>query len=143
MKISGSDSYPLLVRSTSFFYQMPFDLIRCPLQSELDTTPIYIYPRRNGQRRCLEQAMLQDLLTIRADRDNYYYGCDALFTRHPELIHRLCLLVCVKTHTNMIRESDMHRQHLKVDSAVIWHKVMLRKTNVHSQLSIERLGLRK
>ena len=38
------------------------------------------------------QAMLQDLLTIRADRDNYYFGCDALFARHPELIHRLCFL---------------------------------------------------
>ncbi|CAJ1358611.1 unnamed protein product [Effrenium voratum] len=37
-----------------------------------------------------EKAMLQDLLTIRADRDNYYYGCDALFSRHPEVIHRLC-----------------------------------------------------
>ncbi|CAJ1384392.1 unnamed protein product [Effrenium voratum] len=36
------------------------------------------------------KAMLQDLLTIRADRDNYYYGCDALFSRHPEVIHRLC-----------------------------------------------------
>eukprot|EP00913_Durusdinium_trenchii_P014523 g13624.t1 len=33
----------------------------------------------------------QDLLTIRADRDVYYYGCDALFTRHPDLIHRMCL----------------------------------------------------
>ncbi|CAE7194791.1 unnamed protein product [Symbiodinium sp. CCMP2592] len=35
------------------------------------------------------QAMLQDLLTIRADRDNYYYGADALFTRHPEVIKKL------------------------------------------------------
>mmetsp|Transcript_46290 Transcript_46290/g.108445 ORF Transcript_46290/g.108445 Transcript_46290/m.108445 type:complete len:1114 (-) Transcript_46290:184-3525(-) len=36
------------------------------------------------------KAMLVDLLTIRADRDNYYFGCDALFGRHPEVIHRLC-----------------------------------------------------
>ena len=35
------------------------------------------------------QAMLEDLLTIRADRDNYYYGADALFTRHPEIIKKL------------------------------------------------------
>ena len=35
------------------------------------------------------QAMLEDLLTIRADRDNYYYGADALFTRHPEVIKKL------------------------------------------------------
>ncbi|CAE7537410.1 unnamed protein product [Symbiodinium natans] len=35
-------------------------------------------------------AMLEDLLTIRADRDVYYYGCETLFTRHPEVIQRLC-----------------------------------------------------
>ncbi|CAE7813870.1 RUB1, partial [Symbiodinium necroappetens] len=36
------------------------------------------------------RAMLVDLLTIRADRDVYYYGCDDLFTRHPDIIQRLC-----------------------------------------------------
>ncbi|CAE7258880.1 unnamed protein product, partial [Symbiodinium necroappetens] len=35
-------------------------------------------------------AIIEDLLIIRADRDVYYYGCDALFTRHPEVIHRIC-----------------------------------------------------
>jgi len=35
------------------------------------------------------KAMIGDLLTIRADRDNYYYGCDDLFTRHPEVVQRL------------------------------------------------------
>lgn len=35
------------------------------------------------------QAMIEDLLTIRADRDNYYFGADALFTRHPEVIKKL------------------------------------------------------
>ena len=34
--------------------------------------------------------MINDLLSIRADRDNYYYGYDELFTRHPEVIQRLC-----------------------------------------------------
>ncbi|CAK9108879.1 unnamed protein product [Durusdinium trenchii] len=37
------------------------------------------------------KAMIIDLLTIRADRDNYYYGNEALFTRHPEIIEKLCL----------------------------------------------------
>jgi len=36
------------------------------------------------------QAILEDLLTIRADRDVYYYGVDALFTCHPECIQKLC-----------------------------------------------------
>eukprot|EP00435_Cladocopium_sp_Y103_P065929 s642_g28.t1 len=36
------------------------------------------------------QAILQDLLTIRADRDVYYYGVDALFTCHPECVQKLC-----------------------------------------------------
>ncbi|CAE8684015.1 unnamed protein product [Polarella glacialis] len=33
--------------------------------------------------------MIIDLLTIRADRDNYYYGCDDLFERHRDVIFRL------------------------------------------------------
>lgn len=37
------------------------------------------------------QTILEDLLTIRADRDVYYYGCDNLFTRHPEVIKRICV----------------------------------------------------
>lgn len=38
----------------------------------------------------LDSTAQQDLLTIRADRDNYYYGCDTLFHVHPDLIHHLC-----------------------------------------------------
>eukprot|EP00440_Ansanella_granifera_P038479 gb/GFBE01041755.1/.p1 GENE.gb/GFBE01041755.1/~~gb/GFBE01041755.1/.p1 ORF type:complete len:1196 (+),score=268.01 gb/GFBE01041755.1/:1-3588(+) len=34
-------------------------------------------------------AMLRDLLTIRADRARYYYGADELFERHPDIIQRL------------------------------------------------------
>eukprot|EP00933_Yihiella_yeosuensis_P048361 TRINITY_DN4449_c0_g1_i4.p1 TRINITY_DN4449_c0_g1~~TRINITY_DN4449_c0_g1_i4.p1 ORF type:complete len:1155 (+),score=321.65 TRINITY_DN4449_c0_g1_i4:401-3466(+) len=36
------------------------------------------------------RAMIIDLLVIRADRDNYYYGAEDLFTRHPDIVHRLC-----------------------------------------------------
>eukprot|EP00929_Paragymnodinium_shiwhaense_P115087 TRINITY_DN836_c0_g3_i1.p1 TRINITY_DN836_c0_g3~~TRINITY_DN836_c0_g3_i1.p1 ORF type:complete len:835 (-),score=221.66 TRINITY_DN836_c0_g3_i1:91-2517(-) len=32
-------------------------------------------------------AMLTDLLTIRADRDKYYYEADRLFRRHPDIIN--------------------------------------------------------
>ena len=35
-------------------------------------------------------AILNDLLTIRADRERYYYGMEALFTRHPDIISMLC-----------------------------------------------------
>merc|ERR1719217_1877276 len=35
-------------------------------------------------------AMLQDLLTIRADRDTYYYEFPYLFKRHPDLVN-ICL----------------------------------------------------
>lgn len=34
-------------------------------------------------------AIIDDLLTIRADRQQYYYGCDELFQRHPDIIERL------------------------------------------------------
>mmetsp|Transcript_32664 Transcript_32664/g.87685 ORF Transcript_32664/g.87685 Transcript_32664/m.87685 type:complete len:1245 (-) Transcript_32664:602-4336(-) len=35
------------------------------------------------------QAMIEDLLTIRADRDRYYYGADELFARHPDIVMSL------------------------------------------------------
>lgn len=34
--------------------------------------------------------ILKDLTTFRADRDRYYYGADELFTRHPDLVKKLC-----------------------------------------------------
>eukprot|EP00927_Polykrikos_kofoidii_P027811 TRINITY_DN2435_c0_g1_i1.p1 TRINITY_DN2435_c0_g1~~TRINITY_DN2435_c0_g1_i1.p1 ORF type:complete len:1552 (-),score=284.27 TRINITY_DN2435_c0_g1_i1:2242-6897(-) len=37
----------------------------------------------------VSMAILHDLLTIRADRQRYYYGVDALFARHPDIINRL------------------------------------------------------
>jgi len=37
------------------------------------------------------QAILADLLTIRADRDRYYYGVDKLFQRHPDIVRRICM----------------------------------------------------
>ncbi|CAE8659910.1 unnamed protein product [Polarella glacialis] len=36
------------------------------------------------------KAMLVDLFIIRADRDNYYYGVDHVFERHPDVVKRLC-----------------------------------------------------
>merc|ERR1719450_1157390 len=37
------------------------------------------------------KAIIVDLLTIRADRDRYYYGMDTLFERHEDIVQRLCL----------------------------------------------------
>merc|ERR1711988_1310484 len=51
-------------------------------------SPLY-WSIESGSLNCAN-AMIKDLLTIRADRDNYYYGCDELYTRHPEVIQRLC-----------------------------------------------------
>ncbi|CAE7429940.1 cnot9, partial [Symbiodinium sp. CCMP2456] len=36
------------------------------------------------------RAMIQDLLMIRADRERYYFGVDALFQAHPDIVERLC-----------------------------------------------------
>ncbi|CAK9111429.1 Pentatricopeptide repeat-containing protein, partial [Durusdinium trenchii] len=44
----------------------------------------------SGSLECAK-AMIEDLLTIRADRDKYYFGADELFARHPEVIQRLCI----------------------------------------------------
>ena len=35
-------------------------------------------------------AIIDDLLKIRADRDRYYYAASDLFTRHPDVVQRLC-----------------------------------------------------
>lgn len=45
-------------------------------------------------------AILKDLLTIRADRDRYYFGADELFLRHPNIVAIICetapvLLPCI------------------------------------------------
>jgi hypothetical protein len=36
-------------------------------------------------------AIIDDLLTIRADRDRYYYGMDTMFERHADIIFRLTM----------------------------------------------------
>jgi len=36
-------------------------------------------------------AIIKDLLTIRADRDCYYYGSDQLFSRHPDIVRKICV----------------------------------------------------
>lgn len=36
------------------------------------------------------RAMLEDLLTIRADRERYYYGVEDLFRRHADIVQILC-----------------------------------------------------
>ena len=36
------------------------------------------------------KAIIEDLLTIRADRERYYYGVDALFLRHPDIVPIIC-----------------------------------------------------
>lgn len=52
-------------------------------------SPLY-WAIETGSHR-VAKAMIIDLLTIRADRDHYYYGNEALFTRHPDIIHKLCV----------------------------------------------------
>merc|ERR1712226_1172281 len=37
------------------------------------------------------RAIIVDLLTIRADRDRYYYGMDTMFERHADIVKRLCV----------------------------------------------------
>merc|ERR1719265_425812 len=36
------------------------------------------------------EAIINDLLVFRADRDRYYYGMDDLFGRHPDINKVLC-----------------------------------------------------
>jgi len=73
-------------------------------------------------------AIIVDLLTIRADRDRYYFGMDILFERHPDIIKRLCvdapallptLLDCLvwrsRTTENGLRRVNYYIRHLLMD----------------------------
>ena len=69
----------------------PFLNARCVLQELLNISvgaqsisPFY-WSIRSGNLNSAK-AILQDLLTIRADRDVYYYACDDLFVRHPDVV---------------------------------------------------------
>lgn len=37
------------------------------------------------------EAIITDLLTIRADRERYYYGVDDMFLRHPDVVERIAV----------------------------------------------------
>merc|ERR1719359_1221619 len=74
-------------------------------------------------------AIIQDLLTFRADRDRYYYGMDALFKRHPEIVQTLTndapsllpklldgLIWRSRTSEGGMRRSNYYIRHLLVDA---------------------------
>lgn len=75
------------------------------------------------------QAVIEDLLVIRADRERYYYGCDDLFNRHQDIVARLCReapgllptlldgLVWRSTRTeNGMRRANYYVKHLVVNA---------------------------
>eukprot|EP00929_Paragymnodinium_shiwhaense_P071889 TRINITY_DN36508_c0_g1_i8.p1 TRINITY_DN36508_c0_g1~~TRINITY_DN36508_c0_g1_i8.p1 ORF type:complete len:951 (-),score=147.50 TRINITY_DN36508_c0_g1_i8:964-3816(-) len=52
-----------------------------------DTSPLFWAIEGGSQ--TAAAAMIQDLLTIRADREKYYYGANALFQRHYNIVHMI------------------------------------------------------
>jgi len=52
-------------------------------------SPLY-WAIRDGMRD-IALFLIEDLLTIRADRDTYYYGREKLFETHPDIVQVLCL----------------------------------------------------
>mmetsp|Transcript_55859 Transcript_55859/g.102400 ORF Transcript_55859/g.102400 Transcript_55859/m.102400 type:complete len:1124 (-) Transcript_55859:82-3453(-) len=79
---------------------------------------------------CLEaaRAIIEDLLTIRADRESYYYGVDDLFMQHPDIIKILSesaptllpvlldhLIWRCRTAVNGMRRTNYYVKHLLVD----------------------------
>merc|ERR1719162_1994904 len=74
-------------------------------------------------------AMIGDLLTIRADRESYYYGADELFSRHFDIVNMLIkdaptlvtelldgLLWRSRLSQNGVRRTNYFLQHLLVDA---------------------------
>lgn len=73
--------------------------------------------------------IIKDILTIRADRDRYYYGVDELFERHPDIVSLLChkatsllptfldLLIWRSNQTSAgLRRVNYYIKHLLVDA---------------------------
>jgi len=80
---------------------------------------------------CFEAAgaIIEDLLTIRADRERYYYGVDDLFSYHPDVVQRLLkdapsllhrlwsglVWRCRTTDAQRMRRVNYYIKHLIVD----------------------------
>jgi len=82
-------------------------------------------------------AMITDLLTVRADRDRYYYSMDHLFNRHPDIIKRLCndapvllpklldgLIWRSRTTENGQRRVNYYIKHILVDQNSKFNKTL-------------------
>lgn len=82
-------------------------------------------------------AMIQDLVTIRADRDRYYCGIYSMFTRHPDLVKKLIdnapsllpelfsgLIWRSRLTFNGMRRVNYYLEHLLVDSEGAFHKTL-------------------
>ena len=50
-------------------------------------SPLY-WSIETGHLACA-RTIIQDLMTIRGDRNVYYFGCDDLFRRHPDIISKM------------------------------------------------------
>lgn len=63
----------------------------CMLKIQVGTQSIspLLWSIQSGSLEAAE-AILLDLLTIRADRDHYYYAMEALFIRHSDIVKRIC-----------------------------------------------------
>merc|ERR1719337_291720 len=83
-------------------------------------------------------AIIQDLLTFRADRDRYYYGVDELFKRHPDIIRILCdqapdlvpklldgLIWRSRTTESGMRRVNYYVKHLLMDEEGNFSKTLL------------------
>ncbi|CAE7630671.1 unnamed protein product [Symbiodinium sp. CCMP2592] len=53
-------------------------------------SPLY-WSIETGHLACA-RTIIQDLMTIRGDRSTYYFGCDDLFHRHPDVISKMSAL---------------------------------------------------
>jgi len=82
-------------------------------------------------------AMISDLLTIRADRDKYYYAADDMFNRHPNMIQMLLndapmlmptlldgLVWRSRVTQNGLRRVNYYVRHLLVDPDGKFHKTL-------------------
>ncbi|CAE7500497.1 unnamed protein product [Symbiodinium natans] len=114
-----------------------FDRVRWQLRVRVGTqtiSPLH-YALRSGSHRSAKK-MIQDVLTIRADRQRYYYGVDELFNYQPDCAEHVCSeapFLAMEMLEGLVWRS--HKSHDGMRSVIYYLEHLLQDTEEDSTLS--------
>ena len=114
-----------------------FDRIRWQLRVRVGTqtiSPLH-YALRSGSHQSARK-MIADVLTIRADRQRYYYGMDELFKYQPDVAEHVCSeapFLAMDLLEGLVWRS--HKSHDGMRSVIYYLKYLVQDTEEDSTLS--------